>query len=316
MSESIVRSGSENSRLGSLFKYQVLDSLPEKEYDSITRLASYICNKPISTITFLDNEFQFIKSQVGMNGGKSRLTGSICQLTIQDKQILEIRDTLKDPRSSGLACVTGDPNVRFYAGAPLISPEGYVLGTLCVIDIVPGELDERQKQALTTLADEVMSHLEARRKNIVLNDLILKYEEINTMFNSSAELHCILERDGKIRVMNNVVEGLLGYTLEEVLGHPVWEFFYEEDMKAMIPLLEKGLGSGKKQFELEGRIKLRDGTTKWMGWSITVKNDKWYASGRDISDQKNMIAELEQLSLVANKVNNGVIISDNKSHVI
>ena len=316
MSEGIVRSGSENPRLDSLFKYQVLDSLPEKEYDSITRLASYICNKPISTITFFDNEFQFIKSQVGMNGKKSLLTGSICQLTIQDKQILEIRDTLKDPRSSGLACVTGDPNVRFYAGAPLISPEGYVLGTLCVIDVVPGELDNRQKDALKALADEVMSHMESRRKNIKLNELILKYEEINTLFNSSAELHCILERDGKIRVMNNVVEGLLGYTLEEVLGRPVWEFFYEEDMKAMIPLLEKGLGSGKKRFELEGRIKLRDGTTKWMGWSITVKNDNWYASGRDISDQKKMVEELEQLSLVANKVNNGVIISDNKSHVI
>lgn len=316
MSESCVGSGNENSRLNFLFKYQVLDSLPEKEYDSITRLASYICNKPISTITFLDNEFQFIKSQVGMNGGKSPLTGSICQLTIQDKQILEIRDTLEDPRSFELACVTGDPKIRFYAGAPLISPEGYILGTLCVIDIVSGELDERQKQALTTLAGEVMSHLEARRKNSVLNELIHKYEEINTMFNSSAELHCILDRDGKILVMNNIVKGLLGYTVEEVLGRPIWEFFYEEDMKAMIPLLEQGLGSGKKRFELEGRIKLQDGATKWMGWTIAVKNNKWYANGRDISDQKNMVEELEQLSLVVNKVNNGVIISDNKNHVI
>lgn len=315
MPESLVLSDSQN-RMNSLNNYQVLDSLPEKEYDSITRLASYICNKPISSITFLDGEHHFIKSHVGMHGGKSFPGDSICQLTIKGKEILEIHDTLKDQRTSQLASVTGEPHIRFYAGAPLISPEGFVLGSLCVIDVVPGALDSRQKDALEALAAEVMSHLEARRKNIELNELILKYEEISSMFDSSAELHCILDRDGKILVMNNVVEKLLGYTVKEVQGRPIWEFFQKDDSVVMLSMLEKGLGSGQQSFELEGRIKLRDGASKWMGWSISVKNEKWYASGRDISDQKKMVEELEQLSLVANKVNNGVIISDKKSHVI
>jgi PAS domain S-box-containing protein len=161
-----------------------------------------------------------------------------------------------------------------------------------------------------------MAHLEAKRQNRVLNELILRHEEISTMFNSSAELHCILDRGGRIQLMNSVVERLLGYTVEEVLGQSIWEFFYEGDSKHLIPQIEKGLRRGKKSFELEGRIKLKDGSTKWMGWSIAVKNEKWYANGRDISDKRKMVEDLEQLSLVANKVNNGVIISDNKSQVI
>lgn len=316
MPESCVLSGSENAPLDFINKYQVLGSLPEKEYESITRLASYICNKPISLLTFIDNQSQFIKSATGIKGQSVPTEDSICQYAILGNQLLEIQNTLTDPRTSGLATVVGEPHVRFYAGAPLISPDGFILGSLCVIDVVPGKLDEKQKEALVVLADEVMSHLEARRKNIELNDLLHKYEEINTMFNSSAELHCILDRNGKIRLINNVVEKLLGYTTEDVLEHPIWEFFHKDDVNATIPFLEAGLSAGKKGFELECRIKLKAGGFKWMGWCIAVKNDNWYANGRDISDQKKMVEELEQLSLVANKVNNGVIISDSNSLVI
>lgn len=184
------------------------------------------------------------------------------------------------------------------------------------MDILPRCLDDKQKEALKVLADEVVIHLEAKRQNKVLNELIIRYEEISIMFSNSAELHCILDREGKIQRMNHVVERLLGYTVAEVQGRAIWEFFYGEDIKAMLPILEKGLSNGKKNFELEGRIKLKDGSTKWMGWSIAVKNGKWFANGRDISDMKQMVEELQQLSLVANKVNNGVIISDSNSHVI
>lgn len=306
----------EDLRLKALLEYQVLGSLPESEFDSITRLASYLSKKSIATISFLDGEYQFIKSQVGFSTERTSFEDSICQFAIKGSEILEINDTLKDARTSGLKCVTGGAKIRFYAGVPIINPEGYALGSLCVMDVVPGILEEQQREALKILADQVMTHLEVKRQNRILNDLIQKYEDISTMFNSSAELHCILDRNGTIELMNNIVERLLGYTLEEVIGHSIWEFFYETDILAMVPHIEKGLGSGQKSFELEGRIKLKDGSTKWMGWSIAVRNEKWFANGRDISDKKKMVEELEQLSLVANKVNNGVIISDNNSNVI
>lgn len=316
MSVSGVGKGIEDSRISALYEYQVLGSLPESEFDSITRLATYLSKKPIATISFLDGEYQFIKSQVGFSTERTSVVDSICQFAIEGSEILEINDTLQDNRTLGLKCVTGGAKIRFYAGVPIINPEGYALGSLCVMDVVPGGLDEQQSEALKILADQVMTHLEVKRQNRILNELIQKYEDISTMFNSSAELHCILDRNGTIELMNNIIERLLGYTLEEVIGRSIWEFFYEADILEMVPQLERGLGSGQKSFELEGRIKLKDGSTKWMGWSIAVRNEKWFANGRDISDKKKMVEELEQLSLVANKVNNGVIISDNNSNVI
>ena len=306
----------ERDRILALESYRILDSLPEKEYDIITRLASYSCKKPISTISFIDLDSQFIKSHLGMKTGLSRREDSICQLTIQENRLLEINDTLLDPRTANLPVVLQAPNLRFYAGAPLISPEGLILGSLCVMDVVPGKLDEDQKQALTDLANQVVSHLEARKKNIELNTLITKHEEISTIFNNSAELQSIIDRNGTILVLNKSVEKLLGYTREESEGRSIWEFFLEEDIKSTIPVLSEGLSSGKKNFEIEARIKLKHGGTKWMGWSLAVKNDKWYVNGRDISEQKLMIAELRQLSLVADSVNNGVVISDSNSQVI
>ncbi|MEJ7695057.1 PAS domain-containing protein, partial [Daejeonella sp.] len=165
-------------------------------------------------------------------------------------------------------------------------------------------------------ANEVVAHLEARKNNLELKDLISKYEEISTMFNNSAELQAIMDRNGNILVVNKAVEKVLGYTPEEGEGKGIWDFFLEEDFKELIPIVSQGLSAGRKDFELEGRMKLKDGTVKWMGWSLAVKKNKWYANGRDISEQKTMIAELEQLSLVANKVNNGVVISDSNSKII
>lgn len=316
MSNDVEGDNKNDPRLDALFEYQVLNSLPESGFDSITRLATYLSDSPVAIISFLDEEFQYIKSQVGFKIGRFPASDLIGQFTIQSSEILEIKDTYKDKRTSKLSIVKGEPNIRFYAGVPLINPEGHILGVLSVMDVLPRRLDDKQKEALKTLADEVVIHLEAKRQNKALNELILKYEEISTMFSNSAELHCILDYDGTIQRMNQVVERLLGYTVVEVQGRSIWEFFYEEDIKAMVPAIEKGLSAGKKNFDLEGRIKLKDGSTKWMGWSISVKNGKWFANGRDISDKKQMIEELEQLSLVASKVNNGVIISDSNSRVI
>jgi len=316
MFKSIVGSGNENFQLNTLTDFQIIEMLPEGEYESITRLASYICKKSNSKITLIDDEHQSVKLIKRTNPESGPLLDSFCQFTIQGKEVFEIRDAAKDSRTSRLSCVLGEKKIRFYAGVPLINPYGDILGVLSVTDTIPGELDHNQKDALSILAQGIVSHVESRRKNIALNDLVLKYEEIRTMFNSSAELHCILDRNGRIQVMNTVVERLLGYTSEEVVGRPIWEFFLEEDMHTMVPLIEKGLGDGNKSFELEGRIKLKNGSTKWMGWSIAVKNEKWFANGRDISEQKKMVGELEQLSLVASKINNGVVICDEKSRVL
>ncbi|SKB79581.1 PAS domain S-box protein [Daejeonella lutea] len=306
----------ESFRLQSLESYRIIDSLPEEEYDRITRLASYIFKKPIAVIAFVDHSGVFIKSQHGIQIENYLRNESICRFTIEENQLVVIPDASLDPRTANLSGVLADPKIKFYAGAPLRSPDGQALGSLALMDVVPGDLNNEEKQALTDLADEVVAHLEARKKNLELQDLISKHEEISTMFNNSAELQSIMDRNGTILVVNKAVEKMLGYTPEEGEGKAIWDYFPEEDLQRLVPIFTEGLSAGKKNFEVEARIKLKDGTAKWMGWSLAVKNNKWYANGRDISEQKKMIAELEQLSLVANKVNNGVVISDSRSRVI
>ena len=305
-----------NSRLETLLNYHILDTSPEKEFDSITRLASYICKTPFALITFLDSDRQWVKSRIGLDLTETQLHEAFCAYTIQGDQVFQVKNSLLDDRFADNPLVHQAPYIRFYAGAPLISPNGHRLGSICVLDTKPGELNEEQQDALKVLAGEIISHLEMRKKNREVQETLAKYEEIYNMFDSSAELHCVMDRETNIQMINRSVEKLLGYTIEETVGHPIWHFLPEEEIYKLLPVIEKGLSNHIKTFEIETRLNTKSGEWKWVGWSVTVNNSKWYANGRDITYQKKVVEELEMLSLVASKVDNGVIISSTGNNVI
>ena len=151
------------ARLDALRAYSILDTLPEQEYEDVTALASFICGTPISLISLVDGERQWFKSKVGLDADQTRRSESFCAHTLTQPQTLIVEDTWLDPRFAKNSLVTGDPNIRFYAGAPIIDPAGQVLGTVCVIDTKPRSLSGVQVQALESLSRQVMSLLEARR---------------------------------------------------------------------------------------------------------------------------------------------------------
>ncbi|HUH33681.1 MAG TPA: PAS domain S-box protein, partial [Daejeonella sp.] len=142
-----------------------------------------------------------------------------------------------------------------------------------------------------------------------IHDTLIKYEEIYNMFDSSAELHCVMDRETNIQMVNRTVEKILGYTVEEIVGHPIWHFMPDEEIYKLLPVIENGLRNNVKSFELETQVRTKSGEFKWVGWSVAANRGKWYANGRDITYQKKVVEELEMLSLVASKVDNGVIIS-------
>ncbi|MDQ3289955.1 MAG: GAF domain-containing protein [Bacteroidota bacterium] len=154
----------ESLRLQALDKYNILDTPPEEEYDHIVSLASFICGTPISLISLLTDKRQWFKAKLGVSETETPRELSFCQYAIQSDDILEIPDTLGDIRFYSNPYVTGNPNIRFYAGAPLVTNEGTRLGTLCVIDTVPRDLSEAQKMALATLSEQVVSLFELRYK--------------------------------------------------------------------------------------------------------------------------------------------------------
>lgn len=306
----------EEERLRELQSYQILDTPSESEYDAITRLASYICQTPVALITFVDSERVWVKSRLGVDFSEFKRNSALCHFAIEESAFFEINRCSNSADHSEALEVFRDYDLHYYAGYPLITPAGYRLGTLCVVDYVPRQLDEIQKDALKILSNEVISHLEIRRKNMQIRDTLSRYEEIYTMFDASAELHCVLDRDTHIRMINRSVENLLGYSVRESLGRPIGDFILPEDAQKLIPVIEDGLRNKHKYYELETRILTKCGEVKWVSWSVTVNQGKWYANGRDITYQKKMVSELEQLSLVASKVDNGVIISGNNKEVL
>jgi len=156
-------SANEALRLQTLREYNILDTVAEPEFDDLTRLAAQICKAPIGLISFVDAERVWFKSGLGLNvTGTSRDEG-FCGHVILQTDLCIVPDTLKDERFATNPLVVSAPYSRFYAGMPLVTPKGHVLGTLCVIDCIPRKLSQDQKEALRALARQVMAQLELRR---------------------------------------------------------------------------------------------------------------------------------------------------------
>ena len=153
----------EAERLEALREYRILDTGAEQAYDDITALAAYLCEVPIAMISLVDESRQWFKSKLGLNRQETPRDVAFCAHAILQSEPLIVRDALKDTRFADSALVTRSPHIRFYAGFPLASPEGYALGTLCAIDRKPRQLSAKQKTAMQALARQVMALLELRR---------------------------------------------------------------------------------------------------------------------------------------------------------
>jgi GAF domain-containing protein len=154
----------EQKRLDALDTYQIMDTATEQAYDDVLLLACAICDVPIAIVTLLDLERQWFKARVGLEAIQTPIQDAFCAYAIAGEgDVMEVRDALIDPRFSNNALVTGEPSVRFYAGAPLITPAGVKLGTVCVFDRAPRALEARAKSALMALSRQVVSLLELRR---------------------------------------------------------------------------------------------------------------------------------------------------------
>ncbi len=159
----------ETQRLENLREYNILDTLPEEDFDNITHLASQICRTPISLISMVDDKRQWFKSHHGLDATETQREVAFCAHAINDiNEVLVVPDSRTDKRFSDNPLVTGDPHVIFYAGVPLISKEGYALGTICVIDKKPHILDDFQLNALKLLSKQVINLFELRKNKRLL----------------------------------------------------------------------------------------------------------------------------------------------------
>ncbi|MEH1943886.1 MAG: GAF domain-containing protein [Nostoc sp.] len=232
----------EVARLEALRQYQILDTEPEEAYDNLAQLAAFICGTSISLVNFIDENRQWFKAKVGLNVSEMPRCVGLSYLCQERRNVVVIPDTLADEKLANNSVVTGYPYIRFYAGVPLITPKGDMLGTLCVIDQAPKELSQKQVEALVALSHLVIDQLEFRRHVTEVSQVtekLVAYEQaahaesesarirIANLLESITDAFFALDKKWRFTYINRQAELLLQKTQNELLGQSIWEVFPE-----------------------------------------------------------------------------------------
>jgi len=218
----------ESDRLRVLHDYQILDTAPERVFTHLTTLAAQLFRVPIALISLVDQERQWFKACYGIETCETSRELSFCAYTILSDQVLVINDATKDPRFSGNALVTGAPHIRFYAGAPLKTPSGHNLGSLCIIDTHPRTFSQEQQIQLSNLSELVINEMELRRiaRELRDNEASLKvHAQENSRLSvavSNLTGGVVISDphlpDNPLVYANDSFYRMTGYSPEEVLG--------------------------------------------------------------------------------------------------
>ena len=222
---------SEAARIHTLEQYNVLDAPPTEAFDRITRLAVRLFDVPIAMVNFIDRDNQWCLSSHGLALEKTAREVSFCARAIQQKDVMVVPDARKDERFADNPLVTGEPHIRFYAGAPLTAPNGYRLGTVCLIDDEPRSFSKEDRETLTDLAGVVMDELTLRHYASGLDASRQAHratsEQQQRILESITDAFVALDEDWTLTYVNAQAETLLERPREELLGQNLWNEFPE-----------------------------------------------------------------------------------------
>jgi len=271
----------EIQRIVALKSYNILDSLPELNFEAITFIASQICSVPIALISFVDEERQWFKSHLGLEASETHRDYAFCAHAILNKDNdFEVVDTSLDTRFFDNPLVTDGPKIKFYTGVPLVNNEGYALGTLCVIDTKPKQLNEEQKKALRALSLQVIGQLELRKNLKKLNEV---NEQLQLKNDEITRFSYIVSHDIKapVRGMRSIAEMIL-----------------EDHSESLIPEVIDGLNLIKNR--AEQLTNLVDGIVSHSLLEEEVIKEETIKLDKFVEDVFNMIAPPKDVSLKHN----------------
>lgn len=271
----------ERERLQEVYNLSVLDSLPDEQLDTITKLASVICEVPISLITIIDKKRQWFKSKYGLDVSETPREDSFCQYSILENSFFEVEDALKDDRFIGTPLVTGDPKIRFYASYPLYLTDDIALGSLCVIDRKPKKLSEHQKETLKILAKQVANYFALHRENRLK-------EQYFQFFSASSDLFCLVNIDGYVLESNTAFNKQLKYPVGQnrLLFKDILRF--EHQAKFLRILKELKTATNYQSKNLLAKTKSMDSQVYRIDWNISYdaqNSDYLFISGRDMTEE-------------------------------
>ncbi|NEP57950.1 MAG: GAF domain-containing protein [Symploca sp. SIO2G7] len=299
---------SETARLEALRQYKILDTAPEEVFDELTDLAAKVCQTPIALITLIDDNHHWLKSQVGFTVRETSREISFCSHTILKNELFVIPDTLADERFATNPLVTSEPHLRFYAGAPLITPQGYPLGVICVMDYVPRKLSAIQLEVLQALSRQVITQLKLQQNWIDITKQKEAEEPLQesesryrAIVEDQTELICRFSPDGKLTFVNHNYCCYFGKSYEELIGEEIYHIIPNEERERV----EKHLASLSWEYPvgtIEHYVIIPNGQFRIQQWSDRAIFDEqgklveFQSVGRDITAQKQAEEVLRQQS--------------------
>jgi PAS domain S-box-containing protein len=244
----------ENLRIQKLHEYRILDTSPEQAFDDIVSLATQICGTPFALITLVDTDREWFKAKKGIAANDNPRNGGFCAQTILHQDVMVVSNAENDTRFSTNPLVTSEPNIRFYAGVPVRTTIGEALGTVCVLDTVPRELNEEQIEALRVLARQTGTVLELRRKKMSRADTLAEVKPTEQLLRTTLDAHKEIlgsanvsiistDKQGIIVSFNRTAQRMLGYSEAEVAGKYTPLLFHDaEEIAARADKLSNELG--------------------------------------------------------------------------
>ncbi len=300
---------SEKTRLEDLLSYKILDTPAEQELDEITEIATAICDTPISLITLIDDKRQWVKSKMGIDMKDLDRQDTFCQYALNNpNEVLVVENALDSPIYNQIPLVNNDPHIRFYAGAPLVTPDGNVLGTLCIIDDKPKKITPIQKRALELLAKRVMNYLDNRK-------LIFQQQESIEM--TATQLKRLtdqapgviyqseISKDGEmsLKFVSKGISKLNPKLDAEVIKNSPADIFgaiHPEDLPSFKESIQRSY-EALEEWSIEYRILTEGGHVEWHAGRARPEKKKdgtveWFGTIQDITNHIEYEQTMEQIS--------------------
>lgn len=268
----------EVARLETLHRYEILDTAPEEAFDDIAFLAAHVCQTPIALINLIDKERHWFKSRVGLTVAQIPRDIGFCSLVLLQRDLLVIPDALADERFARNPLVTSEPHLRYYAGVPLIAPGGHAVGTLCVADTTPRDLNPKQKEALRALGRQVVAQLELRRRAAEMERAEQSLRKGEELFRQLAEnirdVFFVSTPTEQMVYISPMYEEVWGRTCESLYKNP-WSWtnaIYTGDRERIAQRIKQFERDG--HFDDEFRIVRPDASVRWVrGRAVALQNE-------------------------------------------
>ncbi len=295
----------EPARLRALRRYAILDTPPEKVFDDLLKLAAQICQTPIALITFVDGNRQWFKSRIRFYTQEISRDISFCAHTILQDEVMEVPDTRVDERFADNPLVVGGPAISYYAGAPLLTPDGQPVGTVCVMDRVPRKLLPEQHEALKIVAREVITHLELRLQAAEAATYMEESERTEMALRESEErfqrfmdygqaVAYMKDEEGRFLYANRPFEQMVGIKLEKLRGRQAETFMDPQFTKALMENDQLVLRTNQPMEFIE-TVPSKDGEPRqWLSFKFPIEDElgRRYLGGVSLDVTEKREAEL------------------------